>query len=66
MRPGREQTPYPESIIKDRKRKKKQMLYLVFAPKSINTESKHQGIDLMGRCFACKYETSIRSVRHVS
>lgn len=40
------------------------MLYLVFAPKSINTESKHQGSDLMGRCFVCKYETRKIGVRH--
>ena len=42
------------------------MLYLHFAVKSINTETKPQGIDLMGRCFVCKNETSIGSVRHVS
>ena len=49
---------------KNRKRKRKQMLYLRFAPKSINTESKPQVIDLMGRGFVCKYETRKTGVRH--
>ena len=54
----------PTLIIKHRKRNKKQMLYLVFASKHINTESKPQSIDLMGRCFVCKYETRKIGVRH--
>lgn len=41
------------------------MSYLVFAPKSINIERKHQGIDLMKDCFVCKYETREMDVRHV-
>ena len=40
------------------------MMYLRFAPKSINTESKPQVIDLMGRGFVCKYETRETGVRH--
>ncbi len=61
----RDNTSCPTIIFKHRKRKTNQMLYLVFAAKRINKESKPQGIDhLMGRSFACKYETSIRSVRH--
>ena len=51
----------------DKEREKEnQMLYLHFATKQINIESKPQVSDLMGRCFVCKNETSIRSVRHVS
>ena len=46
------------------KEEKKQMLYLRFAPKSMNTESKPQVIDLMGRGFVCKYETRKTGVRH--
>ena len=62
-KPGSRQ---PTKHQQKQKEEKKQMMYLRFAPKSINTESKPQGIDLMGRCFVCKNETSIRSVRHVS
>ena len=40
------------------------MLYLRFASKSMNTERKPQGIDLMGRLFVCKYETRKIGVRH--
>ena len=40
------------------------MMYLRFAPKSMNTESKPQVIDLMGRRFVCKYETRETGVRH--
>ena len=60
---GEKKSPSLTIIFKHRKRKK-QMLYLRFAPKSINTESKHQDIDLMGRCFACKFETRKIGVRH--
>lgn len=61
----RNNMPEPTLMINNRKRKIKQMLYLRFAPKSMNTERKPQGIDhLMGCLFVCKYETGKIEVRH--